>query len=214
MLLGDETGSTSIGSCFTFDVNDTSYTLKVTNKLNFHIVIGQVALGSSFRMTSESIARHRTNRALAYIGSISEREVARYVQAITEINLYRIGKILKDDRCWAFSIAFDGANNHGESYIDVRARFCTGTQISNVHMLAIPITVKNTGENMCNVVARLLAAVVGLDWNKKLIGIASDGAASMVWHVSGAVTRLERLCVPEVYRVWCGAHQLDLAVQD
>lgn len=214
MLLGDESGTTSLGSCFTFDVNDNSYTLKVTNKSNFHIVIGQVALGSSFRMTSESIARHRTNGALAYIGSISEGEVARYVQALTAMSLQRIGNILKDDRCWAFSIAFDGATNHGESYIDVRARFCTGTQISNVHLLAIPITVRHTGENMCNVVAILLAAVVGMNWNKKLVGIATDGAASMVGHVSGAVTRLERLCLPAVYRVWCGAHQLDLAVQD
>lgn len=90
-----------------------------------------------------------------------------------------IDNILKDDRCWAFSVAFEGATNHGEYYVDVSARFCTGIQISNVHLLEITITVARTGENIFNVVARLLSAVIGVDCNKKLVAIATDGAASI-----------------------------------
>lgn len=39
-------------------------------------------------------------------------------------------------------------------------------------------------------------------------------AASMVGHVSGAVTRLQQQMLPGVYWVWCGAYQLDLAMHD
>lgn len=119
--------------------------------------------------------------------------MVKYVQAFTALSLQQIGTLLRDNLCWAYYIAFDGAINHRESYIDVRARFCIGYQIANVHLLSIPIRVRRTGENMCNVVSRLLYAVVGLDWNKKLVGIATDGAAYMVGHISGAVTRLEHL---------------------
>lgn len=53
--------------------------------------------------------------------------------------------------------------------------------------------------------------MVGEHWNKKVIGIPVDGAASMVGYVSGAI---ERLCPSVVYHVCCESHQLVLAVQD
>ena len=36
----------------------------------------------------------------------------------------------------------------------------------------------------------------------------------MVGRVRGAVTRIEQICANPIYRVWCEAHQLDLAVHD
>lgn len=87
----------------------------------------------------------------------------KYVQALTALSLQQIWTLLCNNRCWTYYIEFDGATNHGEYYIDVRARFCVGYEIVNVHLLAISIRVKHTGENMCNVVARLLSAVVGVD---------------------------------------------------
>lgn len=55
---------------------------------------------------------------------------------------------------------------------------------------------------MCNVVDQLISAFVVVDCKKKLVGIAPDGAASMVGHISGPITRLEHLCLPCVSRVW------------
>lgn len=72
------------------------------------------------------------------------------------------------------------------SFIDLRSRFLTYIQLANGHLLAI--TAAHTGEDVCNLVARRLAAVIGVDWNKKLVVIYTVGAASMVGHISGAVT--------------------------
>lgn len=43
--------------------------------------------------------------------------------------------------------------------------------------------------------------------------MATDLAASMVGRLSSAITNLFRDSTREVYRLWCDAHQLDLAVQ-
>lgn len=94
----------------------------------------------------------------------------------------------------------------------MRDRFWSGNGIENVHLLAIPFRSKHTGENIAISVASLLEAVVGEDWSQKVIGISTDGAASMVGRVSGAVTRLDSMMLKKVYRVWCGAHQFYLAI--
>jgi hypothetical protein len=48
----------------------------------------------------------------------------------------------------------------------------------------------------------------------KLIGIATDGARNMTGRHSSAVTRLASGGFPGFYRIWCGAHQLDLVFQE
>lgn len=88
-----------------------------------------------------------------------------------------------------------------------------GLQLRNYHTLAIPIYVTHTGENMYEMNTKCLTAFCGDTWKRKVIGASTDGAASMVGRLSGAVTRIIQGCMPGVYWVWCGAHQLDLAVQ-
>ena len=51
------------------------------------------------------------------------------------------------------------------------------------------------------------------NWKGKLIGISSDGASNMTGAFSGVVTRLQKLALPGLYRIWCCAHQTDLVVQ-
>ena len=50
-------------------------------------------------------------------------------------------------------------------------------------------------------------------WQKKLIGTASDGALTMTGCVRGVVSRLCRDCDSDVFRIRCGAHQLDLVMK-
>lgn len=114
-------------------------------------------------MIIESVSRHRTIGVLAYVGSISEREVSKYVQELTVLYLQQIGTLLRDNRCCIYYLSFDGATNHIVSYIDVRVRFCASYQIANVHLLANPIRVIRTGEKMNNVADRLIFVVVGVD---------------------------------------------------
>ena len=91
---------------------------------------------------------------------------------------------------WGYSVEFDAGSNHGDSYVDVIVRFFNGEKIQNVHVIAIPLRVRHTGENMALSVARLLEEMLGVDWTEKLVGISSDGAALMVGRISGTVTRL------------------------
>lgn len=106
------------------------------------------------------------------------------------------------------------ATNQGESYIDVLVKLFTSPAVGNFHLLAIPLREWHTEENMCNVVSFLLFSVDGTEWDKKVVGISTDRASSMVGDVPAAVTRLQRQMLPGVYRVWCGAHRLGLAVHD
>jgi hypothetical protein len=48
----------------------------------------------------------------------------------------------------------------------------------------------------------------------KLVGIATDGARNMTGRHSSPVTRLASGAFPGSYRIWCGAHQLDLVFQE
>ena len=212
MLLEDQ--SYKLDSVFKESDDSELFDVTIKDNQNFEIVIGQVMLGGSFRFVQRSIARMKSQGTLAYIGSISEADIAKYVQSLSAISLQYISSIINSSLVWGYSVAFDAGSNHGDSYLDVRARFFNGVKILNVHILAIPLRARHTGENMALAVARLFESLLGNDWTNKLVGLSSDGAASMVGRISGAVTRLESMVSHSLYRVWCGAHQLDLAVQD
>lgn len=79
---------------------------------------------------------------------------------LTALFLHSRSNILKDARCWEFSIAFDSAKNHGESYIDLRARLCINQRLHNLHILEIPLRSSHTGK-MAEVVSSLFEALVG-----------------------------------------------------
>ena len=71
---------------------------------------------------------------------------------------------------------------------------------------------RHTGAYQFELVVKLLD-VIAPSWRDQLIGIASDGASDMTGCIQGTVTRLCQEANSEVYRVWCGAHQLDLLMK-
>ena len=78
--------------------------------------------------------------------------------------------------------------------------------------MAIPMYDKHTGELMFNLITKLLTAIYP-DWQKKLLGVSTDGASSMTGSVRGLATRLEAVIAHKLYRIWCGLHQLDLVMK-
>ena len=50
-------------------------------------------------------------------------------------------------------------------------------------------------------------------WPSRMIGVANDGAGIMTSGIRGLANRIERNVAPRVVRIWCGAHQLDLVMQ-
>lgn len=69
----------------------------------------------------------------------------------------------------------------------------------------------HTGLNIFNEFCKLFWAVVEQKRKNKFIGIAIDCAASKTKKVFGAVTGIELILLGDVYLVWCGANQLNLA---
>lgn len=61
-----------------------------------------------------------------------------------------------------------------------------GSYLRNLHLLAIPLTTRHTGENMANYINEVLQDIISNNWVEKLLGLSTDGAALMVGRVSGA----------------------------
>lgn len=101
---------------------------------------------------------------------------------------------------WALSIALDGGNNADSSYLDTRIRFFVNGDLHNFHLFAIPMRERHTGEYQFNLAAKFLSHIAPT-WQKKLIGIASDGASTMTGCVRGVVSRLCRDCDSDVFRI-------------
>ena len=51
-------------------------------------------------------------------------------------------------------------------------------------------------------------------WRSKILGVGSDGAPTMTGCIQGVVIQLEQQAEHQLYRVWCGLHQLDLIVKE
>mmetsp|Transcript_16076 Transcript_16076/g.22893 ORF Transcript_16076/g.22893 Transcript_16076/m.22893 type:complete len:170 (+) Transcript_16076:701-1210(+) len=113
---------------------------------------------------------------------------------------------------WSYSVALDTSNKGVASYLDIRIRLYCKDNIENLHLLAIPMFEQHTGEYMFAILSKLLEAM-DTEWKSKLIGVTTDGAASMVGNQCGVGTRLENIVLPGFYKVWCALHQLDLCVQ-
>lgn len=150
----------------------------------------------------------RSSGVLSFVRTAGKVDVARALHSLTAIKLQSIKTTLSDNRCWAYSIAFDAATHPGESFIDVRVRRCTGEKLQNVHILAISIPESYTGENMLDAICRLQCTFIRNRRSKKLVGISIYGALPMVGRVRSSATRLRQVLPPGVYRVYCGATSL------
>lgn len=117
------------------------------------------------------------------------------------VNLQHIRNLVSDKLFWAFSIAFDGASNRGDNYIDVRIILTVKGKIVNLHGLAITIHGSHTGEHIHFTVKEFLQGLLGDMWKDKMISSATDGARNMTGKVAGAVTRFEREGYPGFFRI-------------
>ncbi len=68
---------------------------------------------------------------------------------------------------------------------------------------------------MSTMVSKFLT-VLCLDWTIRLLGLMSNGARNMTGWVAGVVTRLNAAMHSDcsLIWIWCGAHQIDLVMED
>ncbi|KAG7371412.1 hypothetical protein IV203_019982 [Nitzschia inconspicua] len=88
---------------------------------------------------------------------------------------------------------------------------CKGS-LEYLHILAIPMREHHTGEYQYDLIVETMN-VLAPDWRHQLIGITTVGASTMTGCIQGTCTRLSNECHGNIFRVWCGAHQLDLVVK-
>ncbi|KAG7372930.1 hypothetical protein IV203_033654 [Nitzschia inconspicua] len=147
---------------------------------------------------------------MGVLGSVSDVEVAQHCRTVCAINLQYLKEIFND--IWAFAIAIDAGNNAGTAYLDLRMRCYYKGSLEYLHILAIPMREHHTGEYQYDLIVETMN-VLAPDWRHQLIGITTDGASTMTGCIQGTCTRLSNECHGNIFRVWCGAHQLDLVVK-
>lgn len=213
MLLGEEDDNDVLTRCQAmsiFEKNiDGSFSIEIKNVRLFRLCYRTIALGSSIHMASQIFEVMQDETQVAYIGGASEKKITMCVRAVVVISLQKISSLMKAS--WAYSMALDASTHQSTSYLDVRTRVYAKGDIHNIHLAALLMFERHTGSNMFKIVENLFLAL-DKDWQKKLIGVPSDGAADMTGVNEGVASKIGRVALPGFFRVWCGAHQLDLVV--
>ena len=186
------------------------YEASWSNKPLFELIVSYVSVGVSFRQCARLLRETKETTGMGCIGNVSAGKVIQVVRSTCGFNFEIIKNVLHD--VWAFSIAMDGGTKGTVPYLDVRLRFVVQGKLFNVHFIALPMHESHTGENTFLIISKFLDAMCD-NWKKKMISVSTDGASNMQGHHQGAVTRLDEVCYDGFYRIWCGAHQLDLVVQ-
>jgi len=109
-------------------------------------------------------------------------------------SLQRIKDML--GKSWCYSVAFDGATYIHTSYLDIRVRVFRDDDVQNIHVIALPMFDRHTGEYMHELFEKLFD-ILDPRWKTKLVGITTDGAANMTGRHKGAVTKIQNSALGE-----------------
>jgi hypothetical protein len=192
-----------------------SVTIPKTKTTLFRLVVRYVSCGTSFRMASELIGCTYDVLGNPGLRVCSRDEISNFVRVVCVVNLQRIADLLR--RSWAFSLALDYATHQSTSFLDLRFRIFVPNyhSIVNLHGCTLLMFDRHTRDIMSTMVSKFLT-VLCPDWTIRLLGLTSDGARNMTGRVVGVVTRLDAAMHSDcsLILIWCGAHQLDLVMED
>ena len=207
----DEDYRSRLPKWFTKCLEDRMYKVSIASKRQFEACRRAVAVGISFRGASRVVREFSAAFGVGSIGStMSQDKVRSYVRTAVSYSLQAIAEVMRSS--WAFSISFDAATNQTNSYLDIRVRLYHREELWNMHLLALPMYERHTGKYMYDLIEETIGAL-DRNWKKKVIGVTTDGAASMTGEHRGVVSLIEREVLPNMFRIWCGLHQLDIVVQ-
>jgi hypothetical protein len=192
-----------------------SVTIPKTKTTLFRLAVRYMSCGTSFRMAFELIGYTYAVLGKPGLRACSRDEISNFVQTVCVINLQRIANLLR--RSWAFSLALDSATHQSTSFLDLRFRVFIPNyhSIINLHGCTRPMFDRHTGDIMSTMVNKFLT-VLCPDWTIRLLGLTYDGARNMTRRVAGVVICLDVAMHSDcsLIRIWCGAHQLDLVMED
>ncbi len=192
-----------------------SVTIPKTKTTLFRLAVRYVSCGTSFHMASELIGCKYDVLCNPGLRACSRDEISNFVRAVCVVKLQRIANLLR--RSWAFSLALDSTTHQSTSFLNLRFRVFIPNyhSIVNLHGCTLPMFDRHTGDIMSTMVNKFLTMLCP-DWTIRLPGLTSDGARNMIGRVTSVVTRLDAAMHSDcsLIRIWCGAHQLDLVMED
>jgi hypothetical protein len=186
------------------------YAAIVPSKVQFYSCLKMVSSGLSFRQTLRVMQDMKKTLGLPVLGSVSPQRVSSFTRIACASNLQTIGLMLRSG--WALLMGLDGGNKSDTSYLDVRIRVCIQKRLYNLHVIAIPMRERHTGENIFNPLSTTLNNLAP-DWRNRILYVTTEEASSMAGQQQGIASRLQNVSLPGFYRVWCEIHQLDLVLQ-
>ncbi len=187
------------------------YTVTIKNIMRFNLAMDHVGSGMSFRQTASAIQHAKEHTKTAKLASITDLMVVQYVRIMVSSTLQQIADCLDDKSVWAMSMASDGSTHRGQSFFNLRIRICFRGRLLNLHLVAIPMFDRHTG-NIFNMLVKFFDALYG-KWRAKLIGMSSDGENTMTGHHTDLITRMITCAENPVLRIWCALHQINLVIK-
>lgn len=194
---------------------DGGYKIDIPNRAQFETIIKCICTTGSYRAIAKLFVIFGEAIGNMKLGKPSEQTIRRCIRFLVAINLSAMKQIMA--RSWGYSILVDGATHESNGYFDVRIAFGVDGKIRNYHLLAIP-----TGDEAHSALAYtnlVLGVLTDLGEEmllRTLIGITSDGAATMLGSRSGFAKRMQDACECAggggIVVNWCGSHQLNLVV--
>ncbi len=174
-----------------------------------------VSCGTSFRMASKLIGCTYNVLGNPSLRACSCDEINNFVRVVCAVNLQQIADLLC--RFWAFLLALDFATHQSTSFLDLHFWVVIPNyhSIINLHGCVLPMFDRHIGDIMSTMVSKFLI-VLYLDWTIRLLGLKSDGARNMTGWVASVVIHLDAAMHNDysLIWIWCGAHQLDLVMED
>jgi hypothetical protein len=181
------------------------YKVTTKNVTHFELAMDHVSIGMSFQQTTAVIQQAKDHTKTTKLVGINDLIVSQYVRAVVTTILQDISDIIDDESIWAISLTCDNNMHRGQSFFDLRllAYYCN--DLTNLHLVVVPMFERQTAENMFNMVVKFLDTLYGR-WRNKLIRVSSDGKNMMTGHHSGFVMRRVRSAFNKVLCVWCMPH--------
>ncbi|EGZ30410.1 hypothetical protein PHYSODRAFT_323799 [Phytophthora sojae] len=188
VTVDDEIGEVEVSNDF-METETDGYVLVIRDRDQFETIASCINAGVSFRAIAGLFTTLGTALSNMKLGSPCRQVVGLSVRRVVTLNLSAIRSLLS--KTWGFSLMVDGATHNKEGYLDVRVSFGLVGKIHNIHLLAIPIgDSAHTGQNYAELVIDLLEDIGETNLLPQLIGISTDGAATMLGRHQGFSTRL------------------------
>ncbi|RLN94797.1 hypothetical protein BBJ28_00016514 [Nothophytophthora sp. Chile5] len=164
------------------------YEVVIKTPKRFSLLVGTVALGSSFRMAVRIVQLVRDETEMSVYSGCTDALASNYIRVVCATSLDQLSLLLRQST--GFSLALDSSTLHSHSYLDIRVRFYASGDMHNYHLLALPLFGAHTGKLMFDALVKLMNAVCP-SWRDVLVGVATDGEPKMTGRVRGLASLIE-----------------------